>query len=476
MPYEIAVDAQGMVAISQRIQGAHLVRVSILAGSACDDNASTITCAPGTFISWEDQTCLPCPSGASASGFAFSSHCVNEDGSMYEPLSALAAAASPAGAIIGGLLATVAFLATLAFAAKRRLETRAQMLSAPTLAAAYEAQQGFEAIVTPLGALSASGRDDLPLPPSATRSSRGASAAPVSASAPMPQADTVAIPWSHLEPDLGFVPLFGSFGVIFRATWRGTKRVAVKVPRAAVVHGLMPQQAREMLVKEARGLVLAQNRGANDFVVQLHGVAQGTVTSSGWDALLARAKQLAVVAEMEGSGGGGGGGGAGVGGSTSSPHTSSGGDSGGNGGSGSSGTGSGGRSLPPLLPSSLPPSSRPLVALIMSFEDGGSLADALYPRSMSAPWPSTQADRLRVCKEVRALREGPCLCAAGREESRPRCAMPQRCDCARAARLLTRRLTFSHPHAHFAPSWQNAALQPTHRSWPRACGIFMTWA
>ena len=180
--------------------------------------------------------------------------------------------------------------------------------------------------------------------------------------------DTTLISWSELVPDLDAPPLFGGFGVVLRATWHGGTAVAVKLPMVSVKYGGLPPTIAALLVNEARGLTRAQHHGANEFVVRLHGVAHGSIESPAWDAVLQRARDLAIAKETGGS------------------------------------TEDGARldlssSMPALLVP-LQPSRRRLEALVMSWEEGGSLSESLYPKDLRAPWPSSAFDRLRIGTEL----------------------------------------------------------------------------
>ena len=174
---------------------------------------------------------------------------------------------------------------------------------------------------------------------------------------------------------------------------------------------------RAALVAEARGLLLAQDHGANDHVVRLHGVTAGRIEEPLWDAVLDRARALSIAKESGagrvGAGGlgvsdGGGGGGGGIGDSSSERGSSS---------SSSSSSGndlsvvgskrialSAESSQPPLVSLVVPAqaSRRLLDGLVMAWEEGGSLSETLYPPLLKQPWPSSAIDRLRVCAEVAA--------------------------------------------------------------------------
>ena len=110
-------------------------------------------------------------------------------------------------------------------------------------------------------------------------------------------------------------------------------------------------------------MIRAQHHGANEFVVRLHGLAHGRIESPAWDAVLMRARELVISRESGGS-------------SEDSAEP-----------------------LPALV---FPPqpSGRQLDALVMSWEDGGSLSASLYPTSLRAPWPSSALDRLRIGTEL----------------------------------------------------------------------------
>ena len=199
-------------------------------------------------------------------------------------------------------------------------------------------------------------------------------------------AKTISIPWSSLEPDLSFSPMFGGFGVVFRAKWHGEKPVAVKVPIFSIKYGGLPEAAATAIIAEVKGLILAQHDGANDHVVHLHGVAQGLITDPRWDALLMRARTMIILKE--------------------SGHGSGNGD--GSGGASNSREGNGGvpvvLAAAPVLVVPAEASRRKLDGFVMSWEGGGSLDEALYPdaKKLRAPWPTTMIDRLRVCAEAAA--------------------------------------------------------------------------
>ena len=76
--YSLVVSKQGHLFMSSSTN--RIVRIGTLAGAACLLSALTTVCAPGTFIDWDSQTCLPCPEGASTSGYAYSSYCVDVSG------------------------------------------------------------------------------------------------------------------------------------------------------------------------------------------------------------------------------------------------------------------------------------------------------------------------------------------------------------------------------------------------------------
>jgi len=309
------------------------------------------------------------------------------------PLSAgsspAAQAASPVGAAVGGAVGALALLLVLAAAAtaRRRGHRGARM----TLRSVSVAGGGENKVSTQFPFALDSGFS--------------------------------AIEWTELEPDLDFAPIFGGFGVVLRAQWRGGRRVAVKVPLFALKYGELPVSASAALLAEARGLVLAQDRGANDHVVRLLGVVTGRVLNARWDAVLARARALSIAKESGAVGGG----------MTAVGSAGGGGSIGGGGGRSSSSGGSGSPASTVLSATAAnsPAASAPLAAaaaaaaaaaeaadtsfpalivpaqasgrrldgLVTQWEEG-SLAQALYPAPPATPWPSSADDRLRVCTEV----------------------------------------------------------------------------
>ena len=220
----------------------------------------------------------------------------------------------------------------------------------------------------------------------------------------------VKIEWGDLRPELSCEPMFGGFGIVFAARYKRI-RVAVKVPRAAALgEGELDVDVVVLLVKEAQGMMRASDSGTNAHVVQVFGIVQGE--ADGWQGAQRLARRAAarikrrhkrtsdpVVAPGSGA--------------TRSTATASSGSSDGSsmnsheggGGGGNSESeeseGKGGEGDGDDAPSYGP--APVLFGLVMSFEEGGSLQDALFPRGRRrarAPWPAKTADKLRLAAEA----------------------------------------------------------------------------
>jgi len=120
-----------------------------------------------------------------------------------------------------------------------------------------------------------------------------------------------------------------------------------------------------------QGLVRASDNLANEFVVRLFGVAQGD-GGAAWAAASERARALHFAKR---------------GGSSDSAADAS---------DPTAGAGA------PGLTASAPAGAFHLLGLVMAFEEGGTLAEALQPppSSLRAAWPLAMADRLRVAREL----------------------------------------------------------------------------
>jgi hypothetical protein len=211
-----------------------------------------------------------------------------------------------------------------------------------------------------------------------------------------------AVEWGDLVPDLSVDPMFGGFGIVFAARYKRV-RVAVKVPRgAALGEGELDVDVVQLLVREAQGMMRASDGGVNAHVVQVFGVVQGEAV--GWQAALRLARRTharmrrcqftpdpeAAVTESSAASG-------------SAGSASSGGDGSheGDGVEGDDGEeGEAGGSCDDA-PSYGPAPT--LFGLVMSFEEGGSLQDTLFPRGRRrsrASWPAKMADKLRLATEA----------------------------------------------------------------------------
>ena len=121
LPGPMAFDSRGTTYLVNSYHSKIMV-VGKLAGAACnlalDPNSAAHACAPGTYISWAAQTCLPCSSAASRFVFPFSSYCQDASGNVIAPdaganvgvIAGISIAGAVAGvAVIVGLLAARAY-------------------------------------------------------------------------------------------------------------------------------------------------------------------------------------------------------------------------------------------------------------------------------------------------------------------------------------------------------------------------------
>ena len=180
------------------------------------------------------------------------------------------------------------------------------------------------------------------------------------------------IPWDQLTPaSLPGTPalLQGSMGIVLRGTWHAPRRaprsVAVKVLKGGFLFGSASvASALEALQSEADAMVAASDGGRNEFVMPLLGLARGPTPRQWLEALGAAG---ALACELQGGAGGGGGG------------------SGGGGGQ--------------------------LFALVMPWEEGGSLRDLLHdPRRA---WAAGTGDRLLLCAQIASGLSGLHCCSRG---------------------------------------------------------------
>jgi len=141
------------------------------------------------------------------------------------------------------------------------------------------------------------------------------------------------------------------------------------VPKDLIVSGYLPPAAAAELVKEAQGLVRASDNLANEHVVRLFGVAQGD-GGAAWAAASARARALHFARKSGSS------------------------DS-------DAAAGAAEETAAPAAAARCEKSFH-LLGLVMAFEEGGTLAEALQPPSGSLrpPWPTAMSDRLRVAREL----------------------------------------------------------------------------
>ena len=392
----LAANSQGELFIMDRGNG-KLLHAGRLQGEACDEAASrngSGVCRAGTFINYTSQTCLPCYQATNySSALPYAAYCNGE-----APAAPPAAVGSPAAAlpvaVIAALSAVGAALAAAAAAAlfyrrresqrKRREAAQPQTTDSAVnvLVSAINASRSSTGIS--MASFGGSEGASVALNPFAAASAAAAGAAPTSAISTLRFAD--------LRPEPHVAPLFGGFGVVFCATWvsRGI-RVAIKVPKDLVVSSFLPAEAAAELVKEAQGIVRASDGNVNEHVVRLFGVAQGD-GGAAWARACERARALhfskkdggGAAAAAAAAASGGGGRAVGSGGSSSRQADS---------------VAAGGSESP------LPEAARQafnLIGLVMAWESGGTLADALLPppSAMRAPWPSSTGDRLRLAREV----------------------------------------------------------------------------
>ena len=214
----LAINTQGQVFYSAYFN--RVGRLGVLAGAACLPDASTTTCAPGTWIDWDARTCRPCPAGASANFYAFSSYCVDDTGHVIPnvaPPDASATAAPPnlvVPAAIGGSLAAAVLGLLVALLLRRR---SAQLAAAS--AAAMGASGEANAVSLLVSNINQHARRGL------FNTSNAATPAAIQGGG-----EIFALSFTDLEPDASVTPLFGGFSMVFCARWvsRGI-RVAVKV-------------------------------------------------------------------------------------------------------------------------------------------------------------------------------------------------------------------------------------------------------
>jgi serine/threonine protein kinase len=261
------------------------------------------------------------------------------------------------------VLVLIAIGAVVAFFAWRSFNEKRKLLEAKAAAVALDA--GAVNII--VNAINKS-----------RRVSGGAGALSVSGAA---NEDVAMLAFSDLVPDTTVAPAFGGFGVVFCASWvsRGI-RVAVKMPKDLVISGYLPPAAAAELVKEAEGLVRASDNNVNEFVVKLFGVAEGNAGAAWSDACdCARERHfskknggaatgsLALAAPASNSAL-----------AAANPAASA---------SGAPRAGGGGSAL---------------LGLVMAWESGGTLADALQPPmgQLRAAWPSAIGDKLRIAREL----------------------------------------------------------------------------
>ena len=259
------------------------------------------------------------------------------------------------------ILALISIAVVVAFFARRSFNKQRMLIEAEAAKAALDAS-AVNVIVNAINkSRRASGGAGGLLPSSATSE------------------DVALLTFADLAPDTTIAPSFGGFGVVFCASWvsRGI-RVAVKMPKDLVISGYLPPTAATELVKEAEGLVRASDGNVNEFVVKLFGVAEGN-GGAAWNKVCDHARELHFSKKS---------GGMATGSlalsSTFAPKSTT-------VDSNQSATGT-----------STGESGIALLALVMMWEGGGNLADAMQPPmgSMRVAWPSTIGDKLRIAREL----------------------------------------------------------------------------
>jgi len=407
----LAADSTGALVVMDRGNG-KVMRVGVLSGAACDEAASrngTGICRAGSYINFTAQTCEPCwqPTNYTVA-LPYATYCNGEKPAPApKPAVSSPTAALPTAVIVAlGVLGGLAALATAGLLYCRQDARRKRRAAEAAAAAAAKALQSPDSAVNVLVAAINSSRGSLSAGLSADAVAAlaasagggaggggGVSVVPNPFSSASASASVSTLRFSDLKPEPHVAPLYGGFGVVFCATWvsRGI-RVAIKVPRDLVLSGFLAPAAAAELVKEAQGLVHASDGSVNEFVVRLFAIAQGD-GGAAWSKACERARSLyfakndggAGISNV-GSGGGGGNGGSIVADSTAdgaeSPAIS--------------------RSPAAAAAAAAAQPAFNLLGLVMAWESGGTLADALLPppAAMRAPWPSNTGDRLRIAREI----------------------------------------------------------------------------
>ena len=187
-------------------------------------NSSGCVCASGFYLAL--ATCVQCPAKTAYSpeGSTSPSNCSE---ALLSSSQAAASFATPlsVGGVVGIVIAlfAVGLLVLLVVRRSRAAQARALAVmkkEVETAKAAADAANAF-------------------MPETSTLGSGGASGAAAAAVQALDK-ETLLLPWSELEPDMTFTPLFGGFGVVLRATWRGSKLVALKMPLVAIKYGGLP--------------------------------------------------------------------------------------------------------------------------------------------------------------------------------------------------------------------------------------------
>jgi serine/threonine protein kinase len=164
--------------------------------------------------------------------------------------------------------------------------------------------------------------------------------------------DAPEIPWEQLAPLPGATPIMGGMGIVLRGSWRAPRSaarpVAVKVLQAGGLSGAPLEDALALVQREARAMRAAFDDGLNEFVVQLYGLARGPAPQQWLAALGAGAAARVVLGAGKGGSGGGGG--------------------------------------------------EQLLALVMRWEEGGSLHELLH--SPTRAWGAGTGERLLLCAQL----------------------------------------------------------------------------
>jgi len=368
-PNLFALDSAGLLFVAHTLHG-KIMRLGVLSGPSCNVSStmsSTHPCRPGTFIDWANASCAACDASDSSDRFPFSSFCEDANGNFFAnagpsrptPITAAESGLATAVGIVGAGF-VVAIVAILVLRRRRALDALKRRPSSG---------EAVDVLVSTIN-LARRERVRSGLLLQVVHAAKESSAAGASGGG----GGVSTLSFSDLVPDPHVSPLFGGFGVVFVARWvsRGL-RVAVKVPKDLVVSGYLPPAAAAELVKEAQGLVRASDNLANEFVVRLFGVAQGD-GGAAWAAANERARNLHFAKRA---------------GSSEDPAVGT-------------GTVSGPGDAMAADSSGAPMGAFHLLGLVMAFEEGGTLAEALQPppSSLRAAWPLAMADRLRVAREL----------------------------------------------------------------------------